>query len=220
WIVTLYVLSNYLICIGSTCERLLYAMPFFPGKGCQATLYVSYVRVLADGLFFLFYLVRATILLEHSVYQIPKKQQYFLSIVPMITYGGLFVAFNLRLQVHGCHFADLTSTILVILLCACHLFWNAALLYFLTYHIQQVLCNESIYVNKVILSLFFIFYFLFISIENEQLRKSELFLDKELQEILKKYLEKLLRLSIAGAIVTFAMYALAMAIPLTEAVWI
>ncbi|ETO10200.1 hypothetical protein RFI_27176 [Reticulomyxa filosa] len=143
WIVTLCVLSNYLICIGGTCERLLYLIAPFSGKGCLGTLYVSYLRVFADGFFFNFYLIRATILLEKSVYQIPKIQQYFLGIAPMLTYGGLFVAFNLRLQVYKCAFADLVSIILIALFSICHLFWNITLLCFLVYHIQQVLFTNN-----------------------------------------------------------------------------
>ncbi|ETO26725.1 hypothetical protein RFI_10409, partial [Reticulomyxa filosa] len=137
WIATLYVFGCALACIGSVCEPLIYALVDSPGQACSHGLYIVFLRVFIDGLFYSFYLIRTVVLLQGSVLEVPKYRQYFLAVAPVITFGCVLFAHNLRLQLRSCDTTGPAEMSIIAATIIIHLFWNITLFSFLVYHVYK-----------------------------------------------------------------------------------
>ncbi|ETO02047.1 hypothetical protein RFI_35390, partial [Reticulomyxa filosa] len=138
WIVTTYIFGSFGICIGNVCEQLVYALVENIEKICVGGIYVVYLRVIVEGLFFSFYLVRTMILLQGSVFEISKCKQYWLGIAPAATFGTALFAYNIYSQLSDCDEAGVIVNMLLVLPIFVHLFWNVTLFSFLAYHVYKV----------------------------------------------------------------------------------
>ncbi|ETN97506.1 hypothetical protein RFI_40023 [Reticulomyxa filosa] len=138
WIVTLYTLGCFLTCIGNVCEPLTYALVDSPGEACARGLYVVYLRVFMEGLFYSFYVMRTIVLLQGSVFEISKRKQYFFGIAPIITFCIVLFAHNLRLQLSGCDSTSMDELLVDAVAISAQIFWNITLFLFLVYHVHKV----------------------------------------------------------------------------------
>ncbi|ETO24445.1 hypothetical protein RFI_12712 [Reticulomyxa filosa] len=144
WVVTLYILSCILFFIGGMCERLVYALADVPGRVCSQMLYVSYLRILIEGFFFAFYVVRATVLLQKTTLAISKMCQFFLGIVPVFTFGALITALHLYLHFTDCDVSQYISRVLALSLVVCHFFWDVSLFVFLAYYLHKIINKKEL----------------------------------------------------------------------------
>ncbi|ETO29141.1 hypothetical protein RFI_07985, partial [Reticulomyxa filosa] len=136
WIVFLYVVGCSLFCIGTVCERMIFALAIVPGRACNEALYVSYLRVLTDGLFFTFYVVRTSVILRGSFFEISKCRQYFFGITPVLSFNTLLITTVVYTQFHHCA-KDSLFNMLVIASVICHFFWSITLFVFLIYYLRK-----------------------------------------------------------------------------------
>ncbi|ETO09338.1 hypothetical protein RFI_28039 [Reticulomyxa filosa] len=218
WIVTLYVLGCFWVCVGNVCEPLIYALVDASGKACMHGLYVVYLRVFIEGLFYSFYLVRTTVFLQGSVFEISKCKQYFFGIAPTITFGSVLFAHNLRLQLNSCDEASIAEALLVVATIFVHMFWNVILFTFLVYHVYKV--------DEPFLFFFFINVYVYIYKNNiatfkkkKKITNLKSIPNDQMQKDLKEYLKKLLRLFLIAECSTLVVYAVVSVPGWSEAVW-
>ncbi|ETO10600.1 hypothetical protein RFI_26775 [Reticulomyxa filosa] len=152
WVVTTYIMGCIMYCMGDLCERLVFALSNISGHICMIAPFTVYVRVITDGLFFSFYLVRVTVLLQRSAFEVSKWCQYFLWIAPIITYGTAVIALGLYSQLNHCIESELKTIAFILLAIACHFFWDISLFFFLVYCLHKVI---FVYVYVCLLLFFF-----------------------------------------------------------------
>ncbi|ETO00175.1 hypothetical protein RFI_37272, partial [Reticulomyxa filosa] len=146
WIVTLYIVGSFLLCVGNTWEHLIYAIVESIGKACVHAVYVVYFRVFTEGLLYSFYFMRATILLQGTAFEISKCQQYFFGITPTVTYGITLFSYNLRVQISHCNETNPITLVLFFSVGLVNIFWNVVLFIFLIYHVYKI-ANQKAMVN-------------------------------------------------------------------------
>ncbi|ETO03172.1 hypothetical protein RFI_34238 [Reticulomyxa filosa] len=139
WIVTLYIFGTFMISVAHAGERMLYALNGVADKACNRALYVVYLRAFTEGLFFSFYVVRATVGLQGSVFAVSKCQQYFFGITPPVTYAIALFAHNLRADIDNCKGPLSIEFAMAAMVYFIDLFWQISLFAFLVYHIRKVI---------------------------------------------------------------------------------
>ncbi|ETO35012.1 hypothetical protein RFI_02062 [Reticulomyxa filosa] len=138
WVVLLYIVSSIFVCMGSICERLAFGFSHVPGKACTLVLYVSCLRVVTDGCFFSFYLVRITVTLRGSVFAMSNYLQYFLWAAPIITYGTLVIVIVINAHINHCDQSDARSITLALTAVVCSIFWDVSLFLIFIYYLRKV----------------------------------------------------------------------------------
>ncbi|ETO32413.1 hypothetical protein RFI_04704, partial [Reticulomyxa filosa] len=177
WIVTLYVFGCAFNCAGTVVEPLSYALVDSPGQACPHGLYVAYSYIFIQGAFYSFYLIRAVVILQGTVFAVPKCRRYFLAIAPVITFGCIFIVHNVREQFNHCNETGPIESLLNASFIISKIFWDITLFAFLGYHIYKISRLKK--KKKKVANL--------TSMSNNQCQKD-----------LKDYLKKLLRLSLVS----------------------
>ncbi|ETO06467.1 hypothetical protein RFI_30924, partial [Reticulomyxa filosa] len=195
-VVILYITSCILNCIGTICERFAYAAPSVSASACNETLYVFYVRVVTDSLFFLFYVIRVLIILRGSVFELPKWRQWFFMTAPSVTFGTLFVSSQIRAESRNCHSDPQEVWYLTALIC-CQFFWNVVLFVFLRTKFTVSLSKKK----------------------KKKVANDKLISDKSCRKGLKEYLKRLLRLFLITELFDFVTYTCILVTSLHEMVW-
>ncbi|ETO28086.1 hypothetical protein RFI_09046 [Reticulomyxa filosa] len=198
-VATLYIFICCLYCFGSIIERSAYGFANVPGKACPLALYVAYLRVFIDGLFFSFYLVRATVILEGSVFALSLCSQYFFGIAPIATFGTVLFIHQIHEELNNCTI-DAMERWSLIATVICQFFWNIALFGFLVYHLLRVLQkpNKNVYVY----------------VANHSFMPND-----GCQNEVKEYFKKLLRLFLVTEFSSLSLYIFAFTPALYGFVW-
>ncbi|ETO32384.1 hypothetical protein RFI_04731 [Reticulomyxa filosa] len=225
WIVTLYTLGGFLSCLGNICEHLVYALIESTEKACVRGLYIVYLRAFMEGLIFSFYLVRATILLQGTAFEISKCRQYFFGIAPTVSLSIVLFVYNLRIQLSHCSEAGLAALLLFFLVIFVNIFWNAVLFIFLIYHVHKVkkvfsVCVYMyIYESLCVLStLCFIGMFPPPLVKKKKIANGAM-TNHHIQKDLKEYLKKLLQLFLITELSATALYATILMSSWKDALW-
>ncbi|ETO06858.1 hypothetical protein RFI_30536 [Reticulomyxa filosa] len=205
WIVTLSAIGCFLACAGNACEHLAYAL-MENVEVCYRGLRVIYVRVFTQGLLYAFYVVRATVLLQGSAFEIPNWIGYFLAITPMATFAIALFGYNLFMQFSHCNYSNPVASSLLLSSVCLNIFWNITLFTFLLYHIHKYVVFLFEYFSSPPSPPFLSQVFLEYVQKKKKIANEKAMVNHNIQKDLKDYMKKLLRLFLIKEIVATALY--------------